>query len=153
MQLEEKALTWLVDSWRVEEGQIVKGSGGGDSSRMPMHMIGDTLVLLESICGFSKRSDLVFRILLPECPIMKTMVNEGKTKVIRDFLLTGRLPRFRNSPEKDILPTEKYTRPAITSGNNIVPNDLVQPRGRERKISSFVLKAMETLLSEWDTIK
>jgi ataxia telangiectasia mutated family protein len=163
MQLEEKVLSWLVDCWKVGDVGGVYGRAT-DGGRMPLYTVRDILLILESICGLSKRSDLVCRLLLPECRIVDTLVEEGRTKVIRDFLLNAKLPTFRKPGKRGKIKlvgsmagmatgagTEEEMVTNIPIGANSV--DLVQPRGRERKVSAFMLKFLETLVSEWEVIK
>jgi ataxia telangiectasia mutated family protein len=147
MQLEEKVLGWLMDCWRIGEARRT-----ADRSRMPLYMIKDTLVLLESICGFSKKSDLVCEMLLPECLIVDIIVDERKTKVIRDFLLSAKLPRFRRPTDfrGDAGILKNPARPLIGGAANAEP---AQPRGRERRVSAFMLKSLEALIADWESIK
>jgi len=154
MQLEEKVLSWLMDSWGVGDGHMMKGGGNGGRSRMSLCMIGDVLLLLESICGFSKRSNLISRVLLPECPITEAMVEQGKTKIIQDFLLYGRLPPFSEPSGKHKASLTTPPLPPISASAGLVTGgDLVQPRGRERRISTYLLKSLEVLTSEFEAIK
>jgi serine-protein kinase ATM len=149
MQLEEKVVGWLMDCWRIGEA---RGIGKTDRSRMPLYMIKDTLMLLESICGFSKNSNLVCRVLLPESLIVETMVDERKTKVIRHFLLSAKLPRFQQPDNRgDAIGVQSSpVRPSIGSATDV---DLAQPRGRERRVSAFILKSLEALIADWESIK
>ncbi|KAG2364853.1 hypothetical protein BDR07DRAFT_1400476 [Suillus spraguei] len=149
MQLEEKVLSWLLDNWGIGAGQAVKDTSG--KSRMPLHTIGDILGLLESICGTPKRSELLCRMLLPDCAIVELMEEERKTKVIRDFLLDAQLPSFH----KDVVSagSDELAAHGSVNGELTIDSELVQPRGRERRITSFLLKAMESLTIEWDTFK
>jgi ataxia telangiectasia mutated family protein len=148
MQLEEKVLSWLLDNWRIGAGQAVKDTSG--KSRMPLHTIGDILGLLESICGTPKRSNLLCRMLLPDCAIVELMEEERKTKVIRDFLLDAQLPSFC----KDTVSAgcDELTYNSV-HGELTIDSELVQPRGRERRVTSSLLKTMESLTVEWDTFK
>ncbi|KAG1770724.1 hypothetical protein EDD22DRAFT_769941 [Suillus occidentalis] len=148
MQLEEKVLSWLLDNWRIGAGQAVKDTSG--KSRMPLHTIGDILGLLESICGTPKRSDLLCRMLLPDCAIVELMEEERKTKVIRDFLLDAKLPSFRK--EAVTAGCDGLIHSSV-NGELTMDSELVQPRGRERRVTSSLLKAMESLVVEWDTFK
>ena len=141
MQLEEKVLTWLVDCWKVVE--VHKTS-------LPMHMANDVIMLLESICGFSKRCDLVFLTLLPECQISTMLLEEAKNNVIRDFLLYARLPRLALPKDERTVPNSFPRDQAIDESQ--AEMRLVQPRGRERRISGFLLKAMEQLLFAWEDV-
>ncbi|RDB20837.1 Serine/threonine-protein kinase TEL1 [Hypsizygus marmoreus] len=133
MQLEEKVLSWLVDCWKVV---------GMKRKTLSSHMVQDLMLLLESICGLTKRTDLVSRIPLPECQIVETLTEEARTVVIRDFLLAAHLPNFR--PPRQIQRNESGSLDVETEPH------LSQPRGRERRISTFLLKSLEHLLSEWD---
>lgn len=148
MQLEEKVLSWLLDNWRIGAGQAAKDTSG--KSRMPLHTVGDIVGLLESICGTSKRSDLLCRMLLPDCAIVELMEEERKTKVIRNFLLDARLPSFHRGAVSAICQESSHS---LVNDDLIIDSELVQPRGRERRVSSSLLKAMESLNTEWDTFK
>lgn len=138
MHLEEKVLSWLVDSWKVVN--MVR--------RMSLYLVKDIMLLLEGICGLTKKSDLVSRVPLPQCQITDILTEQAKTKVIRDFLMDARLPTFH----KPLQAAKTLTAPEIvvsrdTSGR---ANQLIQPRGRERKISVFFLKSLEALVSDWE---
>jgi ataxia telangiectasia mutated family protein len=148
MQLEEKVLSWLLDNWRIGAGQAAKDTSG--KSRMPLHTVGDILGLLESVCGTSKRSDLLCRMLLPDCSIVELMEEERKTKVIRDFLLDARLPSFHRGTVH-VVSEESFH--SLINDSSVIASDLIQPRGRERRVSLSLLKAMESLHVEWDTLK
>ena len=147
MQLEEKVLGWLVDSWKVGDNQTVQGKGG--RCRMEPHMVGDVLLLLESICGFSKRYNLVSRILLPDCSIVDAMLDQGKTTVIREFQLHGRLPPF-HKPREDRALSVDITSSAVRAMKSA---DLAPPRGRERRVSTFLQRSLEVFISGFDAIK
>lgn len=146
MQLEEKAIGWLIDCWTVREAG---SAGAADRSRMPLHTVKDMMVLLESACGFSKRSDLVSRFVLPGCLIVETVVDEQRTQIIRNFLLHATLPRFRGS-------THKREELGRVAGAPVQPSvdesDLVPARSRERRVSAFLLKSLEAVLVDWETI-
>jgi ataxia telangiectasia mutated family protein len=145
MQLEEKVVGWLMDCWRIGEARSAEAP---DRTRMPLYTIKDTLVLLQSICGFPRRCDLVCRVLLPECLIVEIMENEWKTKVIQDFLLSAKLPGFRR-PSNHHGDTVSILRGPADAADV----DLAQPRGRERRVSAFMLKSLDALIAEWESIK
>ncbi|KAG5638353.1 hypothetical protein H0H81_000486 [Sphagnurus paluster] len=134
MQLEEKALSWLVDCWKVATFR---------SKKQSLHMASDLMLLLESICGFGKRSDLVSRVPLPQGQISKILTDEAKTKVIKDFLLCARIPPFHPSETRAMLNSSLPAPHANDKG-------LIPPRGRERRITAFLLKSIESLLVDWD---
>ncbi|GLB41909.1 putative telomere-length maintenance and DNA damage repair [Lyophyllum shimeji] len=135
MQLEEKVLSWLVDCWKV---------AGFRRKTLSLYMVRDLMLLLECICGLSHRSDLINRVPLPEGQIVDTLVSEATTKVIKDFVLAARLPRFQSSPENP------WTDPSSSRSPGITIDTLTQPRGRERRVSAFLLKSLERLISDWD---
>ncbi|KAF8966296.1 hypothetical protein BDZ97DRAFT_2057533 [Flammula alnicola] len=144
MHLEDKVLSWFVDSWKI--------TGGGRMKMVP-HTTVDILLLLETICSLSKRVALIAHPLLPENEIVDSVVEENKIKVIRDFMLYAKLPPFIQQPDTP------GTSPVKTVGattTNSSKNDaaeriqLVAPRGKERKISSFFLKTLESLIVEWE---
>lgn len=150
MQLEEKVMGWLMSCWRVDD---VGGPGASDKSKMPLYMVRDVLLLLESICSLPRKSDLVCRAILPDCMIVETIVDERRTKVIRDFLLHAKLPGFRKaSKRQDILTA--HSAQSLVCGVGVAPmgKDLVPPRVRERRVSGFMLKSLETLVVEWEAI-
>ncbi|KAJ6518821.1 hypothetical protein C8R45DRAFT_1116532, partial [Mycena sanguinolenta] len=138
MQFEEKALNWVVDCWKVR-----------DTANSPFHMVKDVVLLLETICGLSKRSDLFCRFLLPECLIVETLVEQGKTKVVRDYLLTATLPEFRKADPQHATTTLD---PPPTVDDKRLNDELVDAGPRERKISAFLLRSLDTLASELETL-
>lgn len=146
MQLEEKVLSWLLDNWRV--GASAKDVSG--RFRMPPHTISDFLDLLESVCGCSRRSDPICRMVLPDCDIVNVMEEHHKTRIIRDYVLHARLPmlgRHGNSLADTGVAQE------IPSPTTKADQEFVPPRGRERRVSAFLIKAMESLISEWETVR
>ncbi|KAG9313005.1 hypothetical protein JVU11DRAFT_6444 [Chiua virens] len=143
MQLEEKVLSWLLDNWRV--GISAKDVSG--RSRMPPHAISDFMDLLESVCGCSRRSDPICRVLLPDCDIVSVMEEHHRTRIIRNYVLHARLPELGSSLRKAVLAEE------ISSPSQRTEQELMPPRGRERKVSAFLTKAMESLLSEWENMR
>ncbi|KAG8220961.1 hypothetical protein J3R82DRAFT_2466 [Butyriboletus roseoflavus] len=147
MQLEEKVLSWLLDNWRV--GTSAKDVSG--RSRMPPHTIGDFLDLLESVCGCSRRSDPICRMVLPDCDIVNVMEEHHKTRIIRDYILHAKLPvlgRHESSLATGVALAQEIPSPATKADQELVP-----PRGRERRVSAFLIKAMESLISEWEMVR
>ena len=140
LHLEEKVLSWLVDSWKMVN--MVR--------RMSLYLVKDIMLLLEGICGFTKRSDLVSRVPLPQCQITDVLTEQAKTKVIRDFLMDAHLPIFRKPTQAGNVPTAVGTGNHDHSGS---AKQLVQPRARERKVSTFLLKSLEALLGDWEDSK
>lgn len=142
MQLEEKVLSWLIDCWKVV---------GMGRKRMSLHTVKDLMLLLESICGLAKRSNLLSRVPLPDCQVVDVLVEEAKAQVIRDFLLNAHLPPFGRVTDQQTnsirTPSAKIHKPPERIKND---PQLAQPRGRERKLSVFFLRALEALVSEWE---
>ena len=145
MRLEDKVITWLTESWRVaEEVANTKSQRGRAKSRMSNHTVSDVLLVLESICSLAKRSNVICRRVLPESAVADVIVEHSRTAVIRDYLLHARLPQFQ--------PQEQSSRASlahhgVTLGTD---GDLTQSTGRERRISSYLLKSLEALADEWE---
>ena len=145
MQLEDKVITWLTESWRVaEETANTRGQRGRAKSRMPNHTVNDVLMVLESICGLAKRSNVICRRVLPESAAAGAIIEHSRTSVIRNYLLYARLPRFQ--------PQEQGSRTSIVHDRVTLGTggDLTQSTSRERRISSYLLKSLETLVDEWE---
>lgn len=138
MQMEEKVLSWLMESWRI---------GAERRRAMPLHTAAHIHALLESITGSSRRARLQCGIMLPHGAIVNVLVEETHTKIIRDFQLHAHLPPYRltipaspavsSSPSPSISTSTKPSRPYGDSA------DLSPPRGRERRLSAFLLKSLE----------
>jgi ataxia telangiectasia mutated family protein len=145
MQLEDKVITWLTESWRVaEEATNTKSQHGRAKSRMPNHTVNDVLLVLESICGLAKRSNVICRRVLPESVVADAIIENSRTAVIRDYLLYARLPQFQpqgQSSRTSLAPDR------VTLGTD---GDLTQSTGRERRISSYLLKSLDALADEWE---
>lgn len=134
MHLEEKVLNWLVDNWKM--ASVGKG-------RMPLHQMTDIILLLENICGFNRKSDFVSQFILPDTLIVHTLNEEERIRPIRDFLLHAKVPRFGEST------INSYGQASA----GLSEGDLVQPQARERKISAFFYRTLESLNLEWEATK
>ena len=145
MQLEDKVITWLTESWRVaEEITGTKAQRGRSQSRMPNHTVSDVLLVLETICGLAKRSNVICRRILPEGVVADVITEHSRTAVIRDYLLYARLPSFQ---PQDQCSQNSFAHDRIAFG---MDGNLTQSTGRERRISAFLLKSLESLADEWD---
>lgn len=139
LQMEEKVLSWLTESWRI---------GNERRTSMPLLTTVHIHALLEAIVGAARRVRLQCSMILPHCPIVDAVIEETQTKVIRDFQLHARLPPYRRSPPvsepgSSLDETQDDTgRPSLPFVDSI---DLTPPRGRERRISAFLLKSLEEL--------
>ncbi|KAJ7224312.1 hypothetical protein GGX14DRAFT_425135 [Mycena pura] len=136
-QCEDKALTWIVDCWSIR-----------NSSNLSLYSIRDVMLLLETICGLSKRSDLFCRILLPECLIAATLVEQAKTKIIRDYLLAANLPQFRKADDRSSATMLEPPFTGTMNDDRRHGDDPVEESPRERRISNFLSKSLEALASE-----
>ena len=136
MSVEDKALTWLLDTWR---------PGGAARTRLPHHTIQDVLSLLGTICGSTRITELLCDIPLPDGIIATSAVEERATAVIRAFQLYARLPPFDQPTQTD---REEQHEPLGASQNGLdhVP---VAPQSRERRVSSFLLKTLDGLAEDW----
>ncbi|KAG6845486.1 hypothetical protein H0H87_008383, partial [Tephrocybe sp. NHM501043] len=136
MQLEEKVLSWLIDCWQI---------AGFRNKSLSLHTVKDLQVLIESICGFSRLSNFAARVPLPEGPIVDTLVDEARFGVIRDYILAGQLPQYRSKKESDeLIPS------SVPTYREPIEGSLMPRRGRERRISAFLLKSLERLQIQWD---
>jgi len=137
MHLEDKVLTWFVDNWKVV----------GNRMKMVPYTMADILRLLEALCGLSRHSIIRGHVLLPQTDIVNHVVQENKVKVIRDFVLHAKLPPFTRS-----LANQSRSQNQQPSERNDTPQ-FIPPRGRERKISAFFLRSLESLSADWEILK
>ena len=136
LHLEDTVLSWFIDSWKMPHIR----------SRMAPSTTTDILLLLETICGLPKRVDINYRPLLPHSEIVEMIIQENKTMVIRDLLLYAKVPVFSQQPSLSRLPLA-----SSQSNNCTTPSPekiLVMARGKERRISAFFLKTLESLRAE-----
>ena len=139
MQLEDKVLSWLIDSWKMS---------GTERTKFSSHGIKDIFILLGTVCGLSRRVDLPVQLSLPRCKIVDSVIEEHEGKVIRDFLLYAKLPSFQQK-----LNGGRSTSTIDSQAASVTDLQFVAPRGRERKISAFFLKSLESSISEWETLQ
>ncbi|KAF9266973.1 hypothetical protein L218DRAFT_1074808 [Marasmius fiardii PR-910] len=146
MQLEEKVLSWLTGFWQL--GYI-------DVLPIQLYLVKDVLFLLETICSCSKRSGLLCNISLPPCLTVDTLVTWEKMRVIREFVLEARLPEFRpNNHRDETLRHADFVSPHSTTGKGSISEaDICEPRAREKRISGFFLKSIESLTSQWQALQ
>lgn len=147
LQLEDKVLTWFMDTWR---------AGGIIRSRLSCYIVEDLLSLLRVVCTLARRADVLSTMQLPKSIVVDALVTEYDTAVIRDFLLHARLPPHHNSrascPPGELNP--RGTQDAILPRGDSLPlRELAVPRTRERRISSYLLKSLEELTDYWEANK
>ena len=141
MQMEERVLTWFLDTWRVETTSKTK--------LLPYTVV-DLLTLLESISTFSIKSNLVGEMLLPDNAIVRAAEDHCYSAVIRDFTLHARLP---SAPEPSSTTDPRSSTELDPDNHDVVLDDLTQPRGRERRVSTFLMKVAEDLFTAWEASK
>lgn len=144
MQVEEKVLAWFMEAWK---------PGGLARSRMSPCSIDDVLSLLTSICGVTKSAQLLHTTVIPDSPIARVMTEELDFAVLRDFLLHAQLPS-RPSDTKAVATPDSNSETWLNSVQSQAPiedRDLIQPRGRERRVSAYLLKVMEDTLQDWES--
>lgn len=135
LQLEEKVLGWLLKSWKPTDPL--------ERARMPAHTVSDINYLLEAVCNVKKQVDLICEMLLPECAIVDTVVEEYSTAVIRDFVLHTRLPPFRpiTAMDKSII--------AEPSSWTAKTETVEAPQGgKERRLSAFFASHLDKFSQE-----
>ena len=143
LQLEEKALTWLIDTWRPTKAW--------DKLKMPSHTVQDILNLLTAIHGSGRHIDLLCEMLLPDCPIVAAINAEHSTAIIQDFILHARLPLF-NTPSS----ISKGQSASESSAIMTIPTlsqdrDLTPPRARDERVSMFFLKNLDEFMQDLET--
>ncbi|RPD76341.1 hypothetical protein L226DRAFT_505666 [Lentinus tigrinus ALCF2SS1-7] len=139
MQMEEKVLSWLVESWRI---------GNERRTSMPLHTVADIHALLEGIVSSSKRVRLQCDAILPHSVVVDALLDERQTGVIRDFQLYAHLPPYHRERHPSTGSPSTLVSPHCSGVPNpfIDSNELAPPRGRERRISAFLLKSLEEAL-------
>ncbi|TFY59771.1 hypothetical protein EVG20_g7665 [Dentipellis fragilis] len=148
MHIEDKVLSWLTENWNLDATRAVGGGASGNAkTRISPPLVGDIIMLLEAICALPKRGNLVYRTILPECAIADELRDEQQTTTIRNFLLRAELPPFR--PPDTSASKFSPALPASPPDTDRV-DELVQPGNRERRISSSLLKFLETLTMSWE---
>lgn len=141
LQLEEKVLTWLIDTWRPTKVW--------DKLKMPLYTDQDILALLDAVYGRGKHIDLLCEMLLPDAAIAEAVVEEHSTAVIRDFVLYARLPSFNG----DRHATPGHAPTDIPSALVAMPNsaedrELVNPGPREERCSTFFQRCLDEFIQE-----
>ncbi|CDO73330.1 hypothetical protein BN946_scf185008.g93 [Trametes cinnabarina] len=140
MQVEEKVLSWLMESWRID---------GERRTSMPSYTVAHIHSLLEAITGTSRRVELRCGIMLPASSMVDALAEEAQTEVIREFHLHAVLPPYE--PAQHPSPAVPHSSTSIAPEDDIAmfaqpleTIDLVPPHGRERRLSAFLLKSLET---------
>ncbi|KAG8777342.1 Serine/threonine-protein kinase tel1, partial [Ceratobasidium sp. 428] len=147
-QLEDKVLGWLSETWNVTE--IVRN---GVRNRLDTHYPADVLELLQTSCGLARSVLPVSFAILPDCATTEIVLDRQRTNLIRNYLIYAQLPKFHyNNPSRPGSNVPTLPPPVIHSSGTKESN-LIAPNDRARKASSFLLKSIDNLLAEWDSVK
>ncbi|WWD21232.1 hypothetical protein CI109_105716 [Kwoniella shandongensis] len=135
LELEDKVLSWL------GKCEIIEGPRG--KNRMEQHTPADILRLLSAIARirYHPLGQLTTAEVLPDAAIVDRILEEAKTKPIRDFLLYGIFPTSQDSKTLYI--------PA--HDQNVSTESLAFLEGRPRRVSSMLIKTLQSTISEWET--
>ena len=155
MKLEDKVLSWLVDTWKVASISMVR------TTNVSSQTVDDTMLLLQTICALSQR---VIHDNLPYITssiIVSSLKEEARVKVMRDYVLLAQLPPYtpRKMHASRTRSAQQMTADPSTSSSSQhrhpVGSDqpLAPPSVRERRLSAFFCKSLDTLAVEWDTLK
>ncbi|KIP03419.1 hypothetical protein PHLGIDRAFT_77596 [Phlebiopsis gigantea 11061_1 CR5-6] len=144
MQLEEKVLAWLTDSWRPTKVWSKR--------TMPPHTVSDVLGLLGTVCNVTRQPYLVCEMILPDCPIAEAMSEEYSTSVIRDLVLYARIPPLHTHYPVDVTQEASSPPPPLLTTSER-DHELVPAGSRERRISAFLVKYLEEFSQDLDADK
>ncbi|KAK6906072.1 hypothetical protein I203_100054 [Kwoniella mangroviensis CBS 8507] len=138
--LENKVLSWL------EKCGLTEGPRG--TSRKEQQTPADIVRLLASIAGFRHHPlrEITIDEVLPDAAIVDRILEETKTKPIRDFLLYGTFPKKPMKDGDTGQSTESYAQ-ALSS------ESLAYLKGRGRRISIFLSSTLSALATDWESIK
>ncbi|WVW79405.1 hypothetical protein I302_101374 [Kwoniella bestiolae CBS 10118] len=140
LELENQVLSWL------EKCGIAEGPRG--ISRMEQQTPADVLRLLDSISRFQQfpLCEISIEEVLPDAAIVDRILEEARTKPIRDFLLYGTLPA---DPANNV----DVRSPTTESSQAALSETLTYLEGRARRISTFLSTTLCSLTNEWETTK
>lgn len=144
LHLEDVALRWLMDRWQspVARRGTVKGM-----SAMATFTVDDVFALLQSICGLRKIGDLSTRTMLPDCISVDVSDEECRTEVVMDYLLHAQAPHFHDSIDFSGQASSTQELPTLQTDSTYQ-----EATGRDRRISIFLLRLLETTLEELESV-
>ncbi|KAF7309769.1 Serine/threonine-protein kinase Tel1 [Mycena indigotica] len=137
-QFEEKVLSWLLDCWSPHRTEHIGA-----------YAMTDIILLLHAICGISRSSDLFSSVILPECLIVQTLVEEEQTRIIREFVVDAKLPRLSQASKPSSLTGHLA---ATASDGKRINEEPMEETPRERRVSAFFHRWLETVGSELPTV-
>ncbi|CED84602.1 ataxia telangiectasia mutated [Phaffia rhodozyma] len=142
LEYEERVLNWLVSVWNVVDGTT---KGFNINTKLENHSPNDLLDLLSSLCRFKTRVKVLQNGVLPDSDIVNHLVEENRTKTIREYVIHARLPL----PLSDSIQQGSSDNSDANSSSIVSERDLI---GRPRKVSSFLLKSIDSFHLEWKDI-
>ena len=133
MQLEDKVISWL-DKWNALEGSQGK-------NRLDEQCPADVLPLLCNVAHLrpSQLASVSVSDLLPEGAIVERMLEEERTKPIREFLLRG---TFDDAQDK---PSDQSTIPPA----KIIEEPSAFLEGRARRVSDILTSLLASFHDDW----
>lgn len=135
VQLQDKALSWLVEGWNVLQGTT---GGFNAKSKVECHSIGDVLSLASSLCGL-KHDEIPASSLLPECFVVEFKVEEERLKATTNYMLHGHV-------DGSSLPgaSVKGLEGSLADQNN-------RPNALSHKFSNFLERSLHAVHGEWES--
>ncbi|KAK8844109.1 hypothetical protein IAR55_006903 [Kwoniella newhampshirensis] len=135
LELENKVMAWL------EKCTIMEGPRG--KNRMEQHTPTDISRLLSAIARlhYHPLRELTTAEVLPDAAIVDRLLEESKTKPIREFLLYGIFPAIKASS----------IRQDSIEDVGISAESLGFLEARPRRISTFLVETLQSVLTEWET--
>ncbi|KAG8740555.1 Serine/threonine-protein kinase tel1 [Ceratobasidium sp. 414] len=146
-QLEDKVLGWLSETWNVTE--VVRN---GTRNRLDTHSPADVLELLQTSCVLTRRVLPIPLAILPDCATTEIVLDHQKTDLIRNYLIYARLPKFQYGTPHSV-PDAAAPSNAISPSAETKESNLMAPNDRARKSSAFLLKSLDNILAEWESVK
>ena len=135
VQLQDKALSWLVEGWNVLQGTT---GGFNAKSKVECHSVGDILSLASSLCGL-KHDELLPSSSLPECFAVEFKIEEERLRATTDYMLHGYVDGGSS------LALEVKGREGSLADQNNRPNAL------SHKFSNFLERSLHAIHGEWES--
>ena len=133
LRLDEKVVAWLIENW---PGFAALRSDKTELASHDRHYVEDVLLLLQNACGLSiVVSNFHSPRYLPLHPLVDLERKRIGTRTIQEYLLRAQIPLALpiHTLHMDRIPTHSV--------------NLVEPDPRAKRVSSFLLKSVEAVLS------
>lgn len=135
VQLQDKALSWLVEGWNILQGTT---GGFNAKSKVECHSTGDILSLASSLCGL-KHDEIPPTVLLPECFLVDFKAEEERLKTTTNYILHGSVDRGTPSAA-----AAKGWEGGLAEQNN-------RPSALSHKFSNFLERSLHAVVGEWES--